>query len=84
MASVLMATPGALLPWLLPAMIRSGVEWSTVRPLLLVVPTTALLGLALGVVGVRKGDGSAAALVGLALNVVLLMMTAAIVVILVW
>jgi hypothetical protein len=82
--SLLMAAPGALLPWLLPALIRRGTEWSTLRPALLVVPVAAVLGLVAGVLGVRRSDASASALVGLALNVVLLLLVAAVVVILVW
>ena len=84
LASLLMAAPGAVVPWLLPAMLEHGVRWSTVRPLLLIVPVTALLGFAFGVVAVRRVDGGAAALVGLALNVVLLLLVATVVVILVF
>ncbi len=83
-ASLLMAAPGAVLPWLLPALIRRGTEWSTLRPALLVVPVAALAGLVFGVLGVRRSEGSASALVGLALNVVLLLLVAAVVVILVF
>gem|GEM_PF-1674283 len=79
-ASLLMALPGVALPWLLPAMIRNGYAWSALRPLFLIVPVTALLGLAFGIVGVRRKDGGASALVGLGLNVVLVMVIAAYVV----
>lgn len=78
--SLLMAVPGVALPWVLPALIRNGYPWSTLRPLLLIVPVTALLGLAFGIVGVRRDDG-VAALVGLGLNVVLVLMVAAVIIV---
>jgi len=79
-ASLLMALPGVALPWLLPAMIRNGYAWSALRPLFLIVPVTALLGLVFGIVGVRRKDSGASALLGLGLNVVLVMVIVAYVV----
>lgn len=81
LASILFALPGTSLPWLLPE-ILGRVGWSTVRPFLVIVPVSALIGAVLGAIGVRREDGGAAALVGLALNVVLLLLVAAILVIL--
>jgi hypothetical protein len=83
LASILFALPGALLPWILPEVLGR-VGWSTVRPFLLVIPVSALIGGVLGAVGIRREDGGTAALVGLALNVVLLLLVAAVVVILVF
>lgn len=80
LASILFALPGALLPWILPE-ILGHVVWSTLRPFLLVVPISALIGAGLGAVGIRREDGGTAALVGLALNVVVLLLVAAVVVI---
>ena len=80
LASILFALPGALLPWVLPE-ILGRVAWPAVRPFLLIVPVSALIGAVLGGVGIRREDGGAAALVGLALNVLLLLMVASIVVI---
>lgn len=79
-ASLLMALPGVALPWLLPALLRNGYDWPSLRPLLVAVPVTALLGLAFGIVAVRREDGGASALVGLGLNVVLVLMVGAIIV----
>jgi len=80
LASILFALPGVLLPWLLPRVLGH-VAWSSVRPFLLGIPLSAVIGAVLGGIGIRREDGGAAALVGLALNVVLLLIVAAIVVI---
>lgn len=79
-ASLLMAAPGVILPWVLPMLLRNGYHWSDLRPLLVAVPLTALLGLVFGIVGVRREDGGVSALVGLGLNVVLVLFIAAIIV----
>jgi len=84
LASLLFAAPGTAMPWLLPYLIRHGLSWSILRPLVLVVPVTAVLGTVLGAIAIRREDGGAAALVGLALNVVVLLMVLAVVVILVF
>ena len=81
LASLLFALPGASLPWLLPA-ILGRIPWQVARPYLLIVPVSALIGTLFGAVGVRREDGGVASLVGLALNVVLLLLVAAVLVIL--
>ena len=79
-ASILVALPAVVLILALPLLIsRGGVPWSILRPMLLAIPVGAVVGTLLGVVAVRRSEGSVTATIGLGLNLVLLAMVAAVV-----